>query len=187
MVAMASIDSSLSVTLRTAREDRGMTVSALAEASGVSRAMISKVERDEARPTAALLGRLSGALGMTLSELVARAEVGDVRVARRDAQPVWTDPASGYRRRAVSPVSGGPMELVEVWLPAGARVAMPADSYTFIHQQIWVLDGALLFVEGDAEHRLAQGDCLVLGPPAPCAFVNETDAECRYLVAVARR
>jgi transcriptional regulator with XRE-family HTH domain len=187
MVAMPTIASSLSATLRTAREDRGMTVSALAEASGVSRAMISKVERDEAQPTAALLGRLSGALGMTLSELVARAERGDVRVARRDAQPVWTDPASGYRRRAVSPVSGGPMELVEVWLPAGAHVAMPADSYTFIHQQIWVLEGSLLFVEDDVEHRLETGDCLVLGPPAPCAFVNESASECRYLVAVARR
>jgi quercetin dioxygenase-like cupin family protein len=79
------------------------------------------------------------------------------------------------------------MELVEVALPAGAHVAMPADSYTFIHQQIWVLDGALLFAEGDVEHRLEAGDCLAVGPPAPCAFVNETASECRYLVAVARR
>ena len=176
-----------SATLRAAREARGMTVSALSESSGVSRAMIAKIERDEAQPTAALLGRLSGALGMTLSELVARAEGDDVRVSRLGTQPVWTDPATGYRRRAVSPASGGPMELVDVELPAGASVAFPADTYTFIHQQIWVLDGELVFREAEVEHRLQAGDCLALGPPAPCVFVNASGAECRYLVAVARR
>ncbi len=188
MVAMAtSLATSLSATLRSARETRGMTVSALSGSSGVSRAMISKIERDEAQPTAALLGRLSGALGMTLSELVARAEGEEARVSRAATQPVWTDPATGYRRCAVSPVSGGPMELVDVELPAGATVAFPADTYTFIHQQIWVLDGELVFREGDVEHRLGPGDCLALGAPTPCAFVNPTDAACRYLVAVARR
>ena len=33
----------------------------------------------------------------------------------------------------------------------------------------------------------APGDCLALGPPMPCAFVNRTEIPCRYLVAVARR
>jgi len=188
MVAMsASLATSLSATLRAARAARGMTVTALAEASGVSRAMIAKVERDEAQPTAALLGRLSGALGMTLSELVARAEGEEARVSRAATQPVWTDPATGYRRRAVSPLSGGPMELVDVELPAGASVAFPADTYTFIHQQIWVLEGELVFREGDVEHHLGAGDCLALGPPADCVFVNPSERPCRYLVAVARR
>src|SRR5215213_3247902 len=173
MVTMpTSLASSLSATLRAAREDRGMTVSALAEASGVSRAMISKVERDEAQPTAALLGRLSGALGMTLSELVARAEGEEIRLSRAAEQPVWVDPATGYRRRALSPAAGGPMELVQLELPAGATVAYPADSYAFIHQQIWVLDGELTFREGDVGHFLRPADCLALGPPRPCAFVN---------------
>ncbi|MBA2473103.1 MAG: helix-turn-helix transcriptional regulator, partial [Pseudonocardiales bacterium] len=98
--------------------------------------MIGKVERGEAQPTAALLGRLSGALGMTLSELVARAEGDDRRLVRAADQPTWTDPDTGYRRRAVSPASGGPLELVEVDLPAGTEVSYPADAYAFIHQQI---------------------------------------------------
>jgi transcriptional regulator with XRE-family HTH domain len=188
MVAMsATLAASLAATVRAAREARGMTVSALAEASGVSRAMIAKVERDEAQPTAALLGRLSGALGMTLSELVARAEDGDARLVRAADQPVWVDPATGYRRRALSPRAGGPMELVEVELPAFAEIAYPADAYAFIHQQVWVLEGELRFREGDAEHLLAAGDCLALGPPAPCAFANPGARACRYLVAVARR
>jgi transcriptional regulator with XRE-family HTH domain len=188
MVAVsATLATSLSATLRDARAARGLSVSALAERSGVSRAMIAKVERDEAQPTAALLGRLSGALGMTLSELVARAEGDDARVLRAADQPVWTDPATGYTRRSVTPVPGGPLELVDVELPPGAAVAYPADTYTFIHQQIWVLAGELAFREGALHHRLGPRDCLALGPPQPCEFRNDTDAPCRYLVAVARR
>ena len=137
------------------------------------------------QPTAALLGRLSGALGMTLSELIARAEHGHGRLARAADQPTWTDPDSGYTRRALSPAAGGPLELVEISLPAGASVAYAADTYAFIHQQLWVLDGTLRFHEGAIEHVLAAGDCLQLGAPADCVFAS--DAGCRYLVALTRR
>lgn len=149
--------------------------------------MIAKIERGQAQPTAALLGRLSAALGMTLSELVARAEGDGERLVRASDQPTWTDPATGYRRRAVSPATGGPLELVEVDLPAGADVSYPADAYAFVHQQIWMLEGRLLFREGCTEHELRAGDCLELGPPAPCSFINPTRRSCRYLVALARR
>jgi transcriptional regulator with XRE-family HTH domain len=177
----------LASTLQAARAARGLSVGALAERSGVSRAMIGKVERGDAHPTAALLGRLSAALGMTLSELIADAEGTDRRLVRAAEQPAWTDPASGYRRRAVSPPAGRPLELIEVELPAGAQVDYPADSYAFIHQQIWVLEGRLRFREGATDHELDTGDCLQLGPPAPCTFSNPTRAPCRYLVALTRR
>jgi transcriptional regulator with XRE-family HTH domain len=173
--------------VRETREALNLSAGALAERSGVSRAMIAKVERGQAQPTAALLGRLSAALGLTLSELVGRAERAGRRLARRAEQPMWTDPDTGYVRRAVSPPGGRPLELVEVELPAGAEVAFPAETYRFIHQQMWVLDGHLRFYEGDMVHELDAGDCLQLGPPAPCAFVNPTLAPCRYLVALTRR
>lgn len=181
------LSSSLARTLHAARLARGLSVSALAERSRVSRAMIAKIERCGAQPTAALLGRLSAALGMTLSELVARAEGDDQRLLRAADQLTWTDPDTGYRRRAVSPATGGPLELVEVELPPGAQVSYPADAYTFIYQQIWVLEGHLRFHEGDIEHELDAGDCLQLGPPAPCSFVNRTRQTCRYLVALTKR
>ncbi|HEY0694302.1 MAG TPA: XRE family transcriptional regulator [Kribbella sp.] len=178
---------SLAATLQAARVARELSVNALAERSGVSRAMIGKIERGEAQPTAVLLGRLSGALGMTLSELVARAESDDRRLARAAEQPTWTDPATGYHRRAVSPSTGGPLELIEVELPAGAEVAFPADTYVFVHHQIWMLEGRLRFREGEVEHDLSTGDCLQLGPAVPCTYINPTRKPCRYLVALARR
>jgi transcriptional regulator with XRE-family HTH domain len=177
----------LAATVQAARAARGLSVASLAARSGVSRAMIGKIERGAVQPTAALLARLSGALGMTLSELIARAEADDRRLVRAAEQPVWVDPDSGYRRRAVSPPGGSPLELVEVQLPPGAQVPMPAGAYAFIHQQIWVLAGHLRFREGDAVHELDVGDCLQLGPPAPCSFINPAGESCRYLVALTKR
>jgi transcriptional regulator with XRE-family HTH domain len=180
-----ALTESLAEVVRTTREARGLSASALAERSGVSRAMIAKVENASAQPTAALLGKLSAALGLTLSELVARAELSGRRLVRREEQPTWTDPETGYTRRAVSPTAGGPLELVEVALPAGAEIAYPADSYAFIHQQIWMLDGVLRIREHDTVHELHPGDCLEFGQPSPRTFI--ADAPCRYLVALTRR
>ena len=180
------LSASLAATVQSARQSRDLSVNALAERSGVSRAMIGKIERGEAQPTAVLLGRLSGALGMTLSELVARAEGAGELLRRAADQPTWTDPATGYRRRAVSPATEGPLELVEVELPPGASVSYPADAYIFKYQQIWVLQGDLHFREGDVLHQLTTGDCLQLGAPVPCTFLNPSGAPCRYLVALVK-
>ena len=184
---VTDLGSAIATTLLAARQARGLSGGALSDRSGVSRAMISKIERGETQPTAVLLSRLAAALGMTLSELVARAEQDQKRLARREEQPVWTDPETGYVRRAVSPVAGGPLELVEVELPAGAEVVQPAESYVLAHHQIWVLAGRLTFREGDVLHELGAGDCLQLGAPAPCAYINRSGASCRYLVVLGRR
>jgi transcriptional regulator with XRE-family HTH domain len=181
------LSASLAATVETARLGRGWSVNALAQASSVSRAMIAKIERGEVQPTAALLARLSGALGMTLSELIASAEGTPERVARRRGQQVWRDPETGYVRRAVSPSASAMLQLVEVELPAGARVSMPRESYLFIDQQIWVLAGRLRFLEGEETHELGVGDCLQLGDPQNCVFENPANSTCRYLVALRKR
>ena len=54
-----------------------------------------RIERGEASPTAALLGRLSGAFGLTVSTLLARSELRGGRLLRAGEQPLWRDPATG--------------------------------------------------------------------------------------------
>lgn len=173
--------------LRDERARRGWTLDDLAQRAGVSKAMLSKLERSEASPTAALLGRISGALGMTLSTLLATDDAGGSRLVRRVEQPTWRDPQTGYLRRQVSPLSDLPVQLIEVEFPPGAEVAYPAAAFAFIRQAIWVISGTLDFAEGTHLHQLRPGDCLELGPAADCVFANRGRTPCRYLVAVVRR
>ncbi|MBS1183221.1 MAG: LacI family transcriptional regulator [Proteobacteria bacterium] len=178
------MDRRIGARIRIERESRGWSLTELAERASVSRAMIHKVERGDSSPTANLLGKLSGALGLSMSTLMARAEAPEGRLLRRDDQPTWIDPDTGYLRRQVSPRSDLPMEIVEITLPAGKRVPMPASAYAFLRQFIWVLQGDLTFIEGGTRHDMHDGDCLELGPPTDCVFANHSSRSCTYAVAV---
>jgi len=184
------LDGRIAARLLAERAGRVWSLEQLAERSGVSRAMISKVERGESSPTAAVLGRLSAALGLTLSQLLARAEQGTGRLLNREAeQDQWRDPDTGFERRALTP-PGSPSPLEMVWgeLPPKARVDYPASAFAFIEdQQIVVVGGRLSFTQGAQAYELRAGDCLRLGPPADCRFENPGGTPCRYVVAVLRR
>lgn len=180
------IDKRIGARIRVERETRGWSLTDLAHRASVSRAMIHKVEHGTSSPTANLLAKISGAFGLTMSTLMARAELGQGRLLRREDQPVWVDPATGYERRHLSPQSDMPLDLVQVHLPAGRSVPMPAAVFALMRQLIWVLEGDLIFCEGDVRHSLRAGDCLALGPPSDCVFINESESECRYAVAVLR-
>ena len=177
-----SINQRISARIRIERESRGWSLTELAERAGVSRAMIHKIERGESSPTATLLGRLSGAFGISMSTLIARAEMQEGKLLRFADQPVWHDPQTHYLRRHVSPRSDLPIDLVQISLPAGSDVPMPAASYALARQLIWLQQGELVFVEGGVRHEMKAGDCLELGPPNDCRFINETQETCVYLV-----
>lgn len=179
-----SLDRRIGARIRLERENRGWSLTELAERSGVSRAMVHKIERGDSSPTAALLAKLSGAFSLTMSTLMARAEMQDGRLLRKEDQPLWIDPQSGYVRRHVSPRSDLPLDLVHIELPPKAEIPMPASAYAFLRQLIWVLRGTLVFMEGGTRHELHEGDCLELGPPADCAFKNESGKPCNYAVVV---
>ena len=179
------VGTALAARVRLERTSREWSMDELAQRAGVSRATISKIEREECSPTAVILGRLSGAFGISMSTLLAHAESDSRRLLRYEEQQVWTDPETGYVRRAVSPVSGAPLQLVHVELPPRAKVTFPANAYRFLHQQIWILSGRLIFWEGQVEYDLRKGDCLQLGSPADCTFENRSaSASCRYLIAL---
>ena len=184
---VSTLESRLAERIRDERIGRGWSTSELSARSGVSRAMVARVEGGAVQPTAALLGRLAGAFGVPLSLLFARAEGAPSRLVRHADQSVWRDPETRYVRRALSPPSDAALQLTLVDLPPGATVRYPSEAYAFIHQQIWVQTGTLTFVEGPDTHVLEAGDCLQLGPPAPCTFANRTRRSGRYLGAVARR
>lgn len=172
--------------LRLERDARGWSLADLAERSSVSKATISKIEREEMSPTAVILVRLAGAFDLTLAGLLLRAEGEGERLSRAVDQPVWRDPDTGYLRKQVFIRPDHPLELAQIELPAGQRVVLPASSYAHIRQVIWVRAGELVILEGGERHVLGPGDCLGFGAPSEVTLANETTTSCTYVVVLAR-
>jgi len=118
--------------LRLERDARGWSLADLAERSDVSKATISKIERNEMSPTAVLLVRLAAAFDLTLAGLLLRAEGEGGRLSPAAGQPIWRDPDTGYLRKQVFSRSDHPLEVAQIELPPGQRVAFPAASYAHI-------------------------------------------------------
>jgi transcriptional regulator with XRE-family HTH domain len=180
----ANLDLVIPARLKTLRTNCGLTLDQLAEASGVSRAMISRIERGEASPTAVLLARLLAPLNETLSGFFTATAQPAAPLCRRGDQPLWRDPETGYVRRAVSPLGFDiNVDLVEVDLPAGARVALPPMPLTPPQSQyIWLLEGELTMECDGSIHHLMPGDCLFMTLSNGITFHNQSPKPCRYAV-----
>jgi transcriptional regulator with XRE-family HTH domain len=183
------LDRRIAERVRELRAGLGLTLDELAARSGVSRSMISVVERGESSPTAVLLEKLAAGLGAPLSALFEAAPGAGPPspLARRAAQPEWQDPDSGYVRRALSPPGFASMlTLVEVSFPAGAQVSYEAAAQrTGVHQQVWIIEGTIAVSVGAQRHQLAAGDCLAFALDQPISFRNRSRRRARYLVALA--
>jgi transcriptional regulator with XRE-family HTH domain len=181
------INGRIATRVRTLRADLGMTLDALAAKCDVSRSMISLVERGESSPTAVVLEKIAWGLGVSLAALFDDARAPAEPVSRGDDRTAWRDPQSGYVRRNISPANfPSPIQIVEVTLPAGARVAYETGARDVsIHQQIWVQDGSVEVTLGRVTYRLSTDDCLAMHLNEPTAFRNRTRKPARYLVIIA--
>ena len=149
--------------------------------------MISLVERGESSPTAAVLEKIASGLGVSLAALFDDATAPLDPVSRRADRTPWRDPQSGYIRRNISPANfPSPIQIVEVVLPAGARVAYETGARDVsIHQQIWVREGNIEVTIGRVTRRLGEDDCLAMQLNEPTAFRNRTRRPARYIVVIA--
>ncbi|HZF74482.1 MAG TPA: XRE family transcriptional regulator [Acetobacteraceae bacterium] len=179
------IERRLAERLGALRAERGLSLDELATRTGISRATLSRLERAETSPTAAMLGRLCAAYGWTLSRLMAAAEGEAPALMRRADQPAWSDPETGFRRRAVSPPGPGlRMEMLEGELPAGAAVAYDAAPVPGMEQHVLVLSGTLDFALGARSWRLLPGDCLRVRIEGPTRLAAGPRGPARYLIAI---
>ncbi len=182
-----SLNKRIAARVRELRNAQNLSLEKLAKTTGVSRSMISLIERAECSPTAVVLEKLSVGLGVVLASFFdapKQEQASRAPLARAKDQPLWRDPESGYVRRNVSP-AGPPRagQIVEVEFPAGVRVVFDSSTRgTVIHQQIWVLEGSMEIGVGDERHRLGPGDCLLMQHNKPILFYNPTRKAARYAV-----
>lgn len=183
------INSIIAQNLRGLRDTQGLSLEALASLSGVSRSNISLIERGKSSASASVLDKLAAALGVTVSSLFDRSDAATSApspLSRQGQQLVWTDPASGYLRRTLSPAAASPIQLVEVTFPPGQRVVYDATTRSpELSQQVWILDGAMEIGVGNKLHNLQAGDCLAMQLNQPIVYFNPTPSPARYLVALA--
>ncbi len=177
---MESIEARIAANLRLRRDALGLSLGQLAERSGVSKAMIAKVESGASSPTAALLGRLCSGLGVTLSSLMAAAESAGTDFYPVASQPTWRDPETGLERRLVAPLTAhSSVEVARLTLPAGAHVEYGTVPVRPIRQHLIGIAGTLAFTIGGEATDIRAGDCLValIDRPTKLATVGAGAAE----------
>ena len=178
-------DQRVGARLQALREEKGLSLGELATLSGVSKAMIARVEKAQSSATAALLGRLCAGLGARLSAVIEEADQPAERLSRRAEQGLWRDPQTGYLRRQVSPpgaVSG--IEIAAIELPPGAEISYQALAANAYAQQLLMLEGELTLTIGETLYALCEGDCIDFDVQRPNSFANDGKEVARYLIII---
>jgi transcriptional regulator with XRE-family HTH domain len=183
---MSNINARIAARVRGLRTEQDLTLDTLAAQSGVSRSMLSLIERGESSPTAIVLEKVARGLGVSLAALFDDPAASADPVARHADHSPWRDPESGYIRRNISPENyPSPIKIVEVILPARARIAYGSGSRdTPRAQQIWVQQGILDVTVGSVGYCLKQDDCLAMVLNVPISFHNRSQKPARYIVVI---
>ena len=181
------INNRIAARVRDLRAELGFSLDALAAKCDVSRSMLSLIERGESSPTAVVLEKVATGLGVPLASLFEDSAASPSPVSRKEDRVPWKDPETGYVRRNISPANfPSPLQIVDVMLPAGARVAYETGARdTSIHQQIWVQEGSIEVTLGKVTHKLNEDDCFAMQLNDQIVFRNRTRKPARYIVVIA--
>ena len=167
------------------RMERKLTLDDLSRAAGVSKSMLSEIERDKANPTIAVAWRLTNALGVSLDQLfAAEREHETIVVAGPHEIPTLDGHDAKYQLRVWGPIElAGKFEWYELTLqPGGALISNAHEPGTREH--LTVLAGSIE-VEADAEtKRLKLGDTARYQADVPHAVRNAGKSDAKALLIV---
>jgi len=184
--ATATTTAALGDELRRQRKTKGMSLDDLANASGVSRAMISKIERGQSSPSTSILSKLVDALDTSVARLLGQeVKQHDVVLMRHEQQVVLVDPSTGFSRRCLSPIlPGRSLDFVMAELPAKSDTGSLVAHTMAVEEYVYVLSGALTVTIGEARTVLNALDALYYRADAPHRFENEGRSTCKYLIVI---
>lgn len=172
--------------IKARRARLGLTLDGLAERCGVSRAMLSEIERGTKNPTIRVLGQIAEGLGASVSALIGEGPPQAARapaIVRAAERPTLVDPRSGATRQLLAPeyVRHG-VEVLWCTLPPGAATGtLPAQRPGTV-EQITVVRGALRCRLDGEDALLAAGDAIFFRADLPRAFANPGADPCDYLL-----
>jgi transcriptional regulator with XRE-family HTH domain len=167
------------------RRRRGLTLEDLAERAGVSRAMISKIERGEKNPTLVVAAKVAKGFGVTISELLGVEERREIVVIPRERRMTMRDPETGFERQLLSPTFGGRgVEFVRNVVPRGSTSGELPPHRRGVEEYVVVEKGRLRASVGREEHLLEAGDALYFEADVSHRFDNAGDGECSYYLII---
>jgi len=176
-------------TLQRLRLARGLTLEDLSRIAGVSKSMLSQIEREKANPTIAITWRLANALGVQISELLS-SEVRPVDLIRVvDAHEIPTLPGNhaGYSLRILGPMDlAGKYEWYELTLQPGGELASQAhDPGTTEH--LTVVTGTVELEVGAEKRKIKHGATARYPADQNHAIRNAGKTEAKALLVVVHR
>ncbi len=162
MTEKSSIAERLARRLKETRKSKGLSLEATSKLSGVSRSMLSQIERGESSPTVATLWSLTRALRVDFAGLLdeGNAEGTIKEIMRANRTPTIDSQGEGCRIRILSPPDqAGTLEVYEIEFSVnGALKSAPHRQGCVEH--LTVLEGALSVVTGDEQAKVEQGDTI---------------------------
>lgn len=174
----------LATNVRRLRQEQGLTLDALALRCGVSRAMISKVERGAAVPTATVLGKLAGGLGVSLSQLVGDQQAREPMLLQPEMQSAYCDPETGFTRRSLSPLfPDRRVDFALNTLPPGQSAIFPPH-HRGVEEYLFVSRGELVVVVDGARFVVGQGSSLFYHGHVVHEYRNETSQPTEFYIVV---
>ena len=175
----------LGVRVKDLRTERGFTLDELAGRSGVSRAMISKLERGEKNPTLVIAARLAEGLGVSLSRLAGVEERREVVVVPKERRTVLRDPETGFERQSLSPTfAGRGVEFLRNVVPEGSTSGDFPAHRKGVEEHIVVEKGELEATLGGERYLLREGDALYFEADVTHRFDNAGRGECAYYLVI---
>ena len=170
--------------IRLWRVERGWSLEILAAQAGVSRSMLSAVERGAKVPTIVVLHRIANGLGTNMTHLLGEERSERVVVLRHDEQDVVRDPA-GWERRNLAPVwPGSEFEFMRTAIPAGVHAGEYPPHPVGSREYVAVERGSLLLTVAGTPYTLHAGDSLAYESDCLHSFANPGQDECVYYLAL---
>ncbi|MCT4555259.1 MAG: XRE family transcriptional regulator [Pelagimonas sp.] len=170
--------------LKQARRDKGLSLEAVANLSGVSRSMVSQIERGESSPTISTLWNLTRALQVDFAGLLETAETQDrIDVLRGADVPVINNMGQGCQIKILSPPEeAGGHEVYDIRFTQGGVLDSKPHARG-AQEQLTVLEGAVQVISGSAMDELKQGDTARYAADVPHR-ISATDEGARVFLIV---
>lgn len=157
--------------LKEARQGQGLSLDAVAKLSGVSRSMVSQIERGESSPTIATLWNLTRALQVDFAGLLDGATApAQIEVLRGAAVPTINNLGSGCRIKILSPPEeAGKHEVYELLISDGGMLES-APHTRGAREHLSVFEGAVEVTSGGSVEVLHAGDTARYAADVPHAI-----------------